>query len=87
MIKQIEDVNGPVQCAVFEHHQLLNHVGHGSKWRQQQKHAQNDQKGVWYPVYEAPHGYLLINPAANFICYWTKVNTHSREISHFFFLD
>ena len=63
MVKQVENVDGSVQCAVFQHHQLFDHVGHGPKGRQQHKYGQDDQKSVGYFIEKFQYG---LSPKAFF---------------------
>jgi len=56
---EIEDVDWPVELAVFQHEDLLHHMRHGVERRQQHEDRKNDQDREGQLVEESEHGQIL----------------------------
>jgi hypothetical protein len=55
MKKQIKDIDGPLQYAVFEHQQFFNHMRHGIKRGEQHQDRNRDNNGIWNFVDKLNH--------------------------------
>ena len=47
MVEQIENVNWLGQCAIFEHDQLFDYMGHWSEWSKKHKNCNSDKDRIW----------------------------------------
>ena len=55
MKKQIKNIDGPDQIAVFKHDQFFNHMRHRTERCQQHKCRYKNQNRIGYAVKKTPH--------------------------------